>query len=399
MTGGGGLDGQSSPARRWALNAFSVVADDLTGACDAIAALGRLGTVSLDLQGFALQRDPVAAIDLNVRDKGNREAEEEYRRAIAAATPRMSQVGALLVCKIDSRLRGPVEAAVSSLSSSARTGPIVICPALPEEGRRIVAGRLFEGAVASADLAGRLRAQGLSPQCVPLSAVRDRRAILREIETAPPATCLLPDAENRGDLDALAAALVRTGTPPSLACSSGLLRSLSTHREALRRFAGPATGGVIWIIGSPIALREADLPGIERIEVDPASGLSERMREHILDRLEHGASVLLGLPRPGARDTLDPAFVKGALQSIPREVMRASAIVASGGTTARAVMEHFGLNILELQGEILPGAPLCRAKGLGGEATIVLRSGGFGSTAPMARLAEVLQEHVRNGIA
>ena len=74
----------------------------------------------------------------------------------------------------------------------------------------------------------------------------------------------------------------------------------------------------------------------------------------------------------------------------------ADAIFLTGGATAEAVMRAMSMQLLWLEGEILPGVPLAwefdpaiGGSGIGRRA-VILKSGGFGGEDTLIRLAEIL---------
>ncbi|MHA3976704.1 nucleotide-binding domain containing protein [Halovulum sp. GXIMD14794] len=63
-------------------------------------------------------------------------------------------------------------------------------------------------------------------------------------------------------------------------------------------------------------------------------------------------------------------------------------MVLTGGATAESVLDRLGLATLRVLGEALPGMPLCEA----GDQVVVTKSGGFGETDALLRLARLAAE-------
>jgi uncharacterized protein YgbK (DUF1537 family) len=346
--------------------------------------------VALDLGTFAAETAAVAAVDLDIRDAPPARASAALRGAIPAARGHAGRARDWIVCKIDSRLRGHVEAAVAALCAETADRPTVVCPALPEAGRCLVGGLLREDDRPPVDLLRQLVASGLTAISVTLDVVRSPEALRQRLATAPPGTCLVVDAETRGDLDRLAACLMTLSPRPALACSSGLLRSLPLGDRRTGVTVARRAGSVVWILGSPPALSEAADLAVPRIGAGRTGALSEEGRVEAGRRLDAGEPFVIGAPETGADTVLTGAIVERLAASLPRDLTRAAALVVSGGATARAALTALGLRRLEILGEILPGAPIATTQGPSGDIVIVLRSGGFGMTAPLRGIASLL---------
>ncbi len=110
-----------------------ILADDLTGACDAAGTLTRYAPVRVGLTA-RIPPGPVVAVDLDTRGLDPQRA----RRRVAWAARRVPP-GALIYKKVDSQLRGNLVAELNGLLDAGR-GTLVLVPALPEEGRTTVGG-------------------------------------------------------------------------------------------------------------------------------------------------------------------------------------------------------------------------------------------------------------------
>jgi uncharacterized protein YgbK (DUF1537 family) len=67
-------------------------------------------------------------------------------------------------------------------------------------------------------------------------------------------------------------------------------------------------------------------------------------------------------------------------------------LVLSGGETAAAVLDAIGAGLLRVEGEVLPGLPLCRVVGLPGFPAVITKSGGFGPPDTLLRLWQSAQD-------
>jgi uncharacterized protein YgbK (DUF1537 family) len=69
-----------------------------------------------------------------------------------------------------------------------------------------------------------------------------------------------------------------------------------------------------------------------------------------------------------------------------RHTSGVSTLVLSGGETAAAVLDAIGAGLLRVEGEVLPGLPLCHAVGLSDFPAVITKSGGFGQPDTLLRL-------------
>lgn len=119
---------------------IGMIADDLTGACDAgiqFAAVGFCTEVCLDYQA--------AAVEMNVVTTDSRACSPETAcDSVRQACLWMKRNGIRLVYKkIDSTLCGNVEAETGAALDAAGIGSAWICPAFPAMGRTVVDGWLY----------------------------------------------------------------------------------------------------------------------------------------------------------------------------------------------------------------------------------------------------------------
>src|SRR5579871_1986666 len=124
---------------------IGLVADDVTGACDSAAPFLRGGRVLVALwpqlpADHELEGAACVAISTDGRDQ---EAAEARARA-EAATRHLVDLGARPYKKVDSRLRGHVAAELAGVMDAWR-GRILLCPALPAEGRLTIGGEQVIG--------------------------------------------------------------------------------------------------------------------------------------------------------------------------------------------------------------------------------------------------------------
>ncbi len=332
---------------------LAVVADDLTGALDAAAPFAAAGlAVAVATRIGALPAALATGASVVAVSTRSREmAAGEARSAVAAALAALP-AGVRLIKKIDSRLKGNIEAELDAFGAM----PLAVLPAIPEFSRVVEGGCLGGFGLAEplpvAERLGRHAARATIPDVGSVAAMRAAVA-------AVAAGTLLVGA--RGLTSALAAGLARrpAAAPPVL------------ERP------------VVVIVGSadPITLAQVEAlsaaePGLVAIDA-PAGAVpgDARMGTVTLIRAVAG--------EPAAPAAVAERLARGALPM----ARQAASLVLTGGATAEAVLDAMGLDLLQPLGEVLPGLPICRA----GDRLIVTKSGGFGAPSTLAALVAAPQ--------
>src|SRR5690606_13273759 len=118
-----------------------ILADDLTGALDSAAPFAARGMTTLvalsvdDIQAALVRSPDVLSVNL-----GSREVEATTAYELTAAALARVPHGALLFKKVDSRLKGNIDAELEAFSFRSA----LVAPAIPEFGR-VVRNRHVEG--------------------------------------------------------------------------------------------------------------------------------------------------------------------------------------------------------------------------------------------------------------
>lgn len=212
---------------------LTIVADDLTGACDTGALFAGGGAVTVDVWPCRPRAGGVCVVDTESRGLDAQDA--------AARVGAVAGAGAHFK-KIDSTLRGRIGAEIDALMAATRATTALVCPALPTQGRQVVERVLTVDGVPVAETAHAQDPQFpkpassssvvdlLRPQLdrplgwVPLAQVREPTGALAARLGRLAGTVLVADAETDEDLDRLAAAAVALSPPPLLVGSAGLAR-------------------------------------------------------------------------------------------------------------------------------------------------------------------------------
>ncbi len=347
----------SSEAIRWGM-----IADDLTGACDAAAPFAQRGfqtLVVLDRDQPLARPAELTSIFTDSRDDSPETAGAKVREAGRWLSERGIP---LIYKKIDSTLRGNLVAEIEAALGTSRASSVVLTPAFPAMGRTLAGGQLFvHGSLTSPPI----HLPSLFANC-------------EGVDVA--------DAESEEDLAALAMAALRQQQRPLLAGSAGLATALAETlakklgREAPRP-APAASDPVVLLIGSRHPATLAQLDELKK---------NRAVKEWRLDASQSGPpdpanSVLVRIPpdpvTPGAIDAL-----LRALEAFPR-----AGFVLSGGDTAALVCRAAGVESIELLGEIVPGIPWGRlCGGRWHQRWVATKAGGYGPPGALAMIADFL---------
>ncbi|MBZ5586004.1 MAG: four-carbon acid sugar kinase family protein, partial [Acidobacteriia bacterium] len=295
-----------------------LIADDLTGACDAAGPFAAAGFRTV-LQ-FGEPHDRTA--DVLAISAETRGAEREQLPAImAGVAARFAGAEArVLFKKIDSTLRGNVGAEVALACEAFGCDAALITPAFPGMGRRVERGVLrVEGAAFEPICMEEYwREQGLT--CAHVEPQEAGRALESRFVSV--------NACSDEDLDAVVAAGMASGKRILWAGSAGLA-------SALARAVGPAV--------SPVVFAKKSGTGVLFCIGSDHAVTREQQRRLLAER---PGQKLLRIPR-------------GATEAWVRESIgdRRRALLLSGGDTAALVCRALGVRAIEIRGEIAPGIP------------------------------------------
>lgn len=411
-----------------------IIADDLTGAADSAVAFAARGVESAVLLG-----KPGGSIHASMFDCAGAVAIDADTRCLdpdnAAITVEQlvtscCNVGvhqSLLFKKVDSTLRGNVAAELRATLEARRAQAlpsarvvILFAPAFPALGRTTVNGcQMLQGQALEPDGAGivaMFRKAGLSCALMDLAQVRSEASALANAltSTANIADVLICDAETEDDLHRIAAAGSALDHRTVWAGSAGLAHQLARTAQFVR-VPGSAHdnshipevhGPTLFAVGSPagpsreqaFALAAArDIACFTFVATGIlAEGLSPEWEERggqIRARLARGQDVLL---RFDSSEACSPAQGRPLARALARMIHpcadHVGALVATGGETARAILDAWGIERLRLGGEVEPGLPWSLGECGGGRKILVLtKAGSFGERDTLLHCREFLR--------
>ncbi|QOR38992.1 four-carbon acid sugar kinase family protein [Billgrantia diversa] len=383
---------------------IAIVADDLTGALDAAAPFAERGMstrVAVTLEGLeaALGGDEgaprVVSVNTGSRHLGRDAA---ARRAGEAAERLLAQRPRLLLKKVDSTLRGQVVAEAAALRHLAGQRRLLVCPAVPSQGRCVLGGEVWvEGEPLSATAYAR---DGLSPALTgPLrgSFAAGGVSLVRHVAEAGqplPMTDCVVDATDDPTLTRIAEQLLEApgdwlpvcaaGLTQALARSLALPKSLALSKNPTStRCTGtvsrpamlPAPARTLFALGSrsPRARRQLEMlreafPEVPCLPAFSPAGDHKGCRECI---------IVPGVPADRAASAKAVAAAMAEAVAAARGEARGVLLFLCGGDIALAVLERLGGDYIELAGEWRPGVPLGHVNG-DAERPVMTKAGGFG---------------------
>jgi D-threonate/D-erythronate kinase len=347
-----------------------VIADDLTGACDAavhFAARGKRTRLFLDRQ--CADAD-VIAVSTESRESDDAEIISRMQDLARAWSPRPE----VIFKKIDSVLRGRPGVEVAATLDAFECDVAVITPAFPALGRKVKGGILqVDGLCSLTDVAAKLRDDGLSG-CIHGSVEEAVRQGRRYISV---------DAETGSDLRHVVAAALALGKRVLWAGSGGLAAALASvlcGNELTPHPPAKVAGPTIFFIGSthPATLVQQEQFVRSRATAVICADTSERSA--LASALADGRHVIVRIVRGVTPAERIRALLQGACPA---------ALFCCGGDTASLVCAAVGASGIELRGEIAAGVPWGVISGGMMEGVhAVTKSGGFGGPDTLIRTAD-----------
>jgi uncharacterized protein YgbK (DUF1537 family) len=378
----------------------TLIADDLTGACDAgarFAARERVGVFWGEASPGGEWR--VVAVDTDSRYLDAAAAAERVHATAQRLAGRLA--GQIVFKKIDSTLRGSVGAEIEALLSATGRRAALVCPAFPEQGRTVVDGVLrvrgepahltaighdpaYRGGRSDvAGIVGRGVTRGVL--LVALPQVRGEAGeLVRALHSAGD-HIVAADAETDADLDRIAAAALAC---PGLVLSgsAGLAGAVAARLGYAGSRVSPPEGRA-WLIvaGSLHPATRAQLEALEAVGVAGVrldDDAPEPDPRDLGAHLERGSAVFIATSDRAVEPRDERHQSAGRLAAFAATLLalyRPDLIVAIGGATTAALVRVIGATRLELCGAPRPGLALGDAVVAGAPPLPILtKAGGFG---------------------
>lgn len=376
----------------------TILADDLTGAADACAPLvnayGR-GRVCLSVSMGTWTRK-LLSFDGNLRQLPDDRARQVIA-AFAAGLTGGDRLGGLVWLKIDSATRGHiVRDATLLLEALPAFRGAVVAPAFPATGRLFQGGRaVFRG---GRDPAPSLREkfEAAGEAVTTLSDLTgDTAAIGARIDAAlsGPARIVLVEAADQVDLERLAPALLARRGEVLGVGSAGLIEAIAGDAGATPRL---PKSTLTCLFGTQSRVSRAQIDtfekngGVTRVSRDPAHWRSlgnPELSTTVTRAVQAGSNRIFDIC--GVTEQCPPERASVSMARVMAPFMpQLGTVLMSGGDTARAILEHMGLEEFDVVGVFEHGIPVCTSASLPNP--FLLKSGGFGDSDTLVRLADLI---------
>ncbi len=358
---------------------LTILADDLTGACDTGTLFAGKAPVPLTVWPDLPREATVRVVDTESRSLGPAAARERIRRS-AVVTGRYFK-------KIDSTLRGRIGPELEALMTTLRVPSALLCPALPSQGR-IVRDRVLlvdgvpivETAVArdpefpkpsparSSRVVDLLRAQLERPVAwIPLKHVRGGTIALAARLARLSGTVAVADAETDEDLEALVDGALAAEPAPLLVGAAGLARALAGRLGLLAE--------------------QVPLPRARRWLVVAGSRHPTSRRQ--AERARHAGLTVIMSPEIDEpdRDIVAARLAEDARRMLDRQ--RFDIVAVTGGDTAVALYRALAAEHIDLVGAPAAGLALGYLRSRRHDGLCLLtKAGGFGAPDLFVSLAQ-----------
>lgn len=387
---------------------LGLIADDLTGACDAGVQFAHRGfSTIVRLVRPWREREPA---DLAVLATNSRNDSPDLARAKVqeACHLLIQEQRAVIYKKIDSTLRGnigpEIEAAMEACGCSLVA---IVAPAFPAMGRTVDGGwlRVVGGAPTSAvHLPALLRQQGVEnvthfARELPLAGANVLIGQLEKV-SAEVKTVIVIDAASQEDLALIAHAVAELRARPLLVGSAGLAAEVAKTLATKYQREAPATsegavsvgnpGSVVLILGStnPVTVAQVDFLVANRPTtiVDRKSNRLTAMQQAIVERRHLIVSI----------DPLQESeqHLSEILTILADEAVRG--VTLSGGDTADLACRALRASGIRLEREIAPGMPFGRfIGGAADQMAVATKAGGFGADDALLVITDFLATQER----
>lgn len=385
-----------------------IVADDLTGALDVAGPFAQRGIrteVVVDPGqdwSEALRDAQVVSINADSRHLSATQAAARVVEILDGVDTR----GRVLLKKIDSTLRGQVVAETLAMMRATHRQAAVLAPAFPAQGRTVRDGVVYVNGVPLNETA--FARDALSPPPAEPLHLAFRQALPPAPSAAVPtcssvtaldAAALAAPGEHVFVLDAqvnddLLRAVRSAGDHMDRLLwvgAAGIAQALAAHcygEGTLSPTPPRAAGRLLVIVGSR-ALQSRQQ--VEYLQSGPDVAVFDAPNGCLdlsaLLASDATVRVLRAVPGPsgeGDADAVAQALGAAARQLLLRQPL--DAVVATGGDTARAILEATGTGVLRVMGDMLPGIPYSRMRQDGRDVWLITKAGGFGAPDTFARI-------------
>ena len=415
---------------------IAIVADDLSGACDTAVKLcgtGRSIQVLMEPSKSVLPasgRNLVLALTTNSRAMT---AQDAYRCVYEVAAQLKHRAWSLVYKKVDSMLRGNTGVEILALLNALEYDLAVLTPAVPDNHRLVLHGRLVSSEQSENGLAAldRLQTDGLRPGTVSVEVLQQgAEKTAQAIAACYKNGCnvVLLDGANEMHLRVAAEAMKRLPLRVLPAGAAGLLPYLaetSTQVAAERDLMPHGDGRTLVVAGSghPTTksqiqrLMQRENTGFVRMNVAQCLGGNgeaeiARCVEQAAAVMQTGVQTLVlavsslfeagGERKEATNGEISAPLIVNVIARLTRRIVSAhgfDVLFMMGGETAYHVLEELHTSSMEILYEFVPGVPVNRVWLDGKQIMVVTKSGGFGEESTITDFIDSVQQNCHADMA
>lgn len=337
----------------------AIIADDLTGALDSAAPFAARGLVTrVALNPEALEKTiidggDVLAVSTNSRDCTPSEAAERVRMVAAALATLKPNI---VFKKVDSRLKGQLNAEISACAAGFGRSEWIVAPALPEFARVISDGVLTGFGIVE-----------------PISAA-DRLGVDH---------AWIPDVTASEDFQPVVDAILASRQALAIG-ARGLAEALAERIQPQSPPLQQAQRPLLFAIGSvdPITRRQVT-------RLCATADINPIVADTVIERWDGRDLAVLMTPELAGSISIEPAraFAIAVCRAI--RALQPATLLVTGGETAAMVFAGLGVDQLLVEGELVPGIGQAVARLDYGTLRVLTKSGGFGSDETLNRVYDL----------
>ena len=381
----------------------AIIADDLTGAMDSAAPFVRRGldvkviTAPAGIGAIGDDLPHVLAISTNTRHVSPEIAVPIVNKTVADLLKHDPE---LIIKKIDSTLRGNVVPEIVAAMRASGRAEVIVCPAVPAQGRSFIGGEVFINSVVLRDTpVGRdLRSppprnplQDLFRAADPSLPVLATTAGGLSVFSSAREGIYLLDAESGDDLMALVRPVREKLKEVLFAGASGITEALAeTLFGPPRLTSAPLrpSGQALFVVGSLAPQAAAQIARL--LEANENARVLELTENPAVNRAalqalaasgETFSSLVIKPPCLSEHAVLDAEMLVRELADCTAfylERARVGLLLATGGDTAEALLARLDLRVVAIGGEVQPGIVHGMVDTPRGPLRLVTKAGGFG---------------------
>ncbi len=410
----------------WSFTAFTMIADDLAGACDTSAEfLPRLGavTVFIDSDNPVVPFDPSKNMVVWNTESRSLSEEEAYQKVRRACSQALKPETRILLKKADSAFRGHYGREIAAVMDAWPKAIAGLLPAIPTFGRVTRNGVQFLNGVPIAESFYRqdpkhpvkesrvaIMASKGNPRKIALltlNMIRNPRSHqILDMLLKSGHRLIVADSETQDDLNQVVSLFVNQQTPLILVGGQGMGQAVAGHCLPLKTkktWTPVPKGAIVIVCGSLHPRTRQQLQNFAKtFNVEPITILKHRIGlklsldarqkvvEHLLDQISQRRVGVLTSPD---HDILDPMLVETVLADIIKTLRQQTSIrgvILTGGSTAYTVCRRLGVRQLQLRQQIGSGVVIAQAPELSGM-VVGIKGGSLGEMDAFINLVKFQQ--------